>query len=180
MVGRHLETTLSFSRDHMSHINHTKYIYSFSMCHMLSSGMSYWKWTKDIWRNMVKFLHKILWLTCVAQSQEVAQVGGALCVYHNHSLRAQSLFKQVRRTHSPHKSSMLLPKRWCSYQSVHVNHSCGVHGDILTREWLNIPHLTENAEAMIHEYINATLDLEWVLFSLSPLTFPVPTALPLK
>lgn len=51
---------------------------------------------------MVTILIKILRLTCVAHSEEIANVGGALSVYDSHRLRAQSLFQQVRRAHSPH------------------------------------------------------------------------------
>lgn len=92
---------------------------------------------------MIKILCKILRLTCVAHREEIANVGGALSVYDSHSLRAQSLLKQVRRAHSPHQRSMLLPYSWCSYYSIHIDHSRGVHGDIVTRERLDIPHLRQ-------------------------------------
>lgn len=105
------------------------------------------------------------WLTCVSQSQKIAKVCGALCVYSTHCLRAQSLFEKVRRTHSPHYSSIFLPERRCPHYSIYINHSWGVHGDMLTREWLNILHLTGNGH--MNEHMNATVRL-WI--SAAPLS----------
>lgn len=131
--------------------------FRFNLCRWLLSRETYWTLAecRTFCCNPVKFLRKISWLTCVEQSLEVALVCSALCVYDTHCLRAQNLFKQVTRTDSPHQSSVLLPESWRSYQPIHINQRCGVHGDILTREWLNVLHLTENAQALfpiIYEY----------------------------
>lgn len=135
-----------------------------------------------VWHFQVKDILLRSWqipvynLTCVAQIQEVAQVSGALWVNESHSLRTQSLFKQVTWPHSPHQSRTLLPEKWRSDQTKDVNQSCGFHRDVLTREWLDVSHLTA--------------ETQWLLFCQNKFddfttggfsrTFPVPNSFPLK
>lgn len=82
-----------------------------------------------------------MWPTWSAQGLEVAHVRCPLCVYGTDGLGAESFLEEVSGADSPHKSCMLLPHGRRSYQSVHIDHRSGIHGDVVTWEWLDVPHL---------------------------------------
>lgn len=73
---------------------------------------------------------------------------------------------------------MLLPESWGSYYPIHVYHSRGVHGDVVARERLDVPHLRQNGKSCDER--QTFVEQQRAPLTSLVRTFPEPNDLPLK